>query len=170
MRQNEDEIYGLIVQAKEHQKFVLEFKAAAEGVIKTLPSASRDVIENATREIIDRRVEEASTTLQTASLEAKAAATALRSAQAFNWLLSAFTLLLISFVIVAGMYFVSSHMIQNRLTEVKRLQANVDTLNRELGNAVFNVCDGRPCVRVDERAGRFGRPQDGELYMVLFNY
>lgn len=45
----EDEVFGLIVQAQEMQKYALEFRFTAEDTLRKLPEASREAINDAAR-------------------------------------------------------------------------------------------------------------------------
>ena len=175
--ENEDKIFGLIVQAEDIQRHAVVLQRVAQDAFKTLPDASRSAVSDAAREIIVQGTEKASRGLLDASREAKAAATELRNIQGRAWFVYLFGLCLVAVIIVFGLYFGLGWMIQLRAAELRELkaetqemQATVDKLNNQYGKALFNTCDGRPCVRVNERLGRYGDVKNGELYMVLFNY
>lgn len=58
--------------------------------------------------------------------------------------------------------------------EVAALEAQANEFSKKAGKAVLSTCGekgkGRLCIRVDERAGRYGDPQNGELFMVIHGY
>lgn len=58
--------------------------------------------------------------------------------------------------------------------EVAALEAQANEFSKKAGKAVLSTCGekgkGRLCVRVDERAGRYGDTQSGELFMVIHGY
>lgn len=171
----EDKIYGLIVQAQEMQKFCLEFKGSAEGVVKTLPDATRNAVRDVARELIVEGTEKASRSLEEASRRATAAASELHEAHSGALLRHFVCLFLVAVVICAALWFGLGFMVERRAAELdeltnraKAMQTTVEKLNRQYGKAQFSTCGGRPCIRVDERAGRYG--DKGELYYVLFNY
>lgn len=173
----EDKIYGLIVQAQEMQKFCLEFKGSAEEVVRSLPDATRSAVRDATREIIVEGTEKASRGLLEASRGATAAAAELHGAHDGALIRHSVYLFLVAVVICAGLWFGLGFMVERRAAELDELtnqaramQATVEKLNSQYGKAQFSTCGGRPCIRVDERAGRYGESKKGESYYVLFNY
>lgn len=58
--------------------------------------------------------------------------------------------------------------------EVAALEAQANEFSKKAGKAVLSTCEekgkGRLCIRVDERAGRYGDTQNGELFMVIHGY
>ena len=56
--------------------------------------------------------------------------------------------------------------------EVVALEAQANAFSKKAGKAVLSTCGekGRLCIRVDERAGRYGDTQTGELFMVIQGY
>lgn len=56
--------------------------------------------------------------------------------------------------------------------EVTFLEAKANEFSRKAGNAVLSYCgeQGRICIRVDEMAGRYGKTQNGELFMIIYGY
>lgn len=175
--QDEDKIFGLIAQAEDIQKHAVALQRSAQDAIKTLPDASRAAVRDAAREFITEGAEKASRGILEASREALAASAELRGTQMTTLLKHILCLVLVAVVIVTALYFGSGQLIRSRLAEAQRLSSQVAALEasamdfaQRAGKAVLATCGERLCVRVDERAGRFGETQNGELYMVLFNY
>lgn len=58
--------------------------------------------------------------------------------------------------------------------EVAALEAQANEFSKKAGKAVLSTCGekgkGRLCIRVDDRAGRYGDTQSGELFMVIHGY
>lgn len=58
--------------------------------------------------------------------------------------------------------------------EVAALEVQANEFSKKAGKAVLSACGekgkGRLCIRVDERAGRYGDTQNGELFMVIHGY
>ena len=100
----EDKVYGLIVQAQEMQRFALEFKGTAEGVLKILPDACRNAVRDAAREFITEGAENANKSLLDASKEAIAAAGAIRSAQSWALVKHIAILFGIALLLAAALY------------------------------------------------------------------
>ena len=175
--QEQDKIFGLIAQAEDIQKHAVTIQGAVQDALKTLPGTARDAIREAAREILIQEAQKASEGLLDASRGAIVAAEEIRNAQAGALLKHSLILCLVAVMISAAIYFGLGFLAKQRAAELAELadrartmRATVDKLNSEYGKAMFSTCKGRPCVRVDERAGRYGEPQKGELYMVIFNY
>ena len=176
--ETEDKIYGLIVQAQEMQKFCLEFKGAAEGVIKTLPGVARDAVGDVAKEIIVEGTKKVSVGLLDASNKAMAAADELRRVHTVALLKHIFVLACIAVLLAAGLWTWGNWTwsdVQTARTELALLQATVEKLESQYGKATLRMCtasDGskRPCIRTDERAGLFGEPKKGETYRVIYGY
>lgn len=173
----EEKIYGLIVQAQEMQKFALEFKYAAEDIVKSVPDAVRIAVRDSSREIIIEGTEKASKGLLEASRVATAAAAELREAQTTTMLKHSVYLILLAFILSASIYVGLGFFASQRAAELdeltaqaKAMQKTVEKLNSQYGKAMFSTCEGRPCVRVDQKPGEYGETKNGELYMVLFGY
>ena len=56
--------------------------------------------------------------------------------------------------------------------EVAALKAQANEFSKKAGKAVLSTCGekGRLCIRVDERAGRYGDAKNNELFMVISGY
>lgn len=68
---------------------------------------------------------------------------------------------------------VSAGAVLDELTaQARTMQATVAKLSSQYGKVQLSTCgeNKRPCIRVDERLGRYGDTKNGELYMVLFGY
>ena len=108
--QDEDKIYGLIVQAQAMQKAALEFQETAEALLKSVPTGVPDVVRDAIRdtakEIIKETIKDASMDLRRASKEAAAASEELRSILRWAWPIHVFCLVLAAVVVMAIIYFV----------------------------------------------------------------
>lgn len=88
-------------------------------------------------------------------------------------------IILVAVVVTASIYFGLGFLAKQRAAELDELtaqaramQATVDKLSSQYGKVQLSTCgeNGRPCIRVDERQGRYGDTKNGELYMVLFGY
>lgn len=78
-------------------------------------------------------------------------------------------------VAVAGVWWSTSSLRDEAAklrAEVTFLEAKANEFSRKAGNAVLSYCgeQGRICIRVDERAGRYGKTQNGELFMIIYGY
>ncbi len=170
--QSEDKIYGLIAQAEDIQGHAV-LQQVAQEAIKTLPEATRGAVRDAAREIIVEGTEKASRSLLDASSRATAASEQLRGASAAALIKHVTVLSLVALVISAAIYFGLGFLVKRRAaeldqvtTQARAMQEAVNKLNSQYAKAQFSTCGGRPCVRVDEQAGRYGAPTP--LYGVVF--
>lgn len=176
--ETEDKIYGLIVQAQEMQKFCLEFKGTAEGVIKTLPGVARDTVGDVAKEIIVEGTKKASVGLLDASSKAMVAAEELSRAHTAALIKHIFVLTCTTVLFAAGLWAWGNWAwsdVQTARAELAQLQAAVEKLESQYGKATLSMCtetngNKRPCIRTDERAGLFGDPKKGETYRVIYGY
>ena len=143
----EEKIYSLMAQAEDMQAHAEKLQNGAQEAFKALPLA----VESAGEKI--------------------------RS----TGLLGALFLLAIGVVVaavaVAGIWWGTSSLRDEaaRLrAEVAALEAQANEFIKKAGKAVLSSCGekgkGRLCIRVDERAGRYGDTQNGELFMVIHGY
>ncbi len=163
--QSEDKIYGLIAQAEDIQGHAVKLQQVAQEAIKTLPEATRGAVRDAAREIIVEGTEKASRSLLDASSRATAASEQLRGASAAALIKHVTVLSLVALVISAAIYFGLGFLVKRRAaeldqvtTQARAMQEAVNKLNSQYAKAQFSTCGGRPCVRVDEQAGRYGAP------------
>ena len=174
--QEQDKIYGLIVQAQEMQRFALEFRATAEDALKRLPDASRRAVSDAAQQILIEGAEKAAKSLLEASGGAIAAAAELHSAQSWALAKHIAVLVLVAAVIVASLYFGAGYLVSSRIAEAQRLgrevialEARAADFSKRAGKAVLTDCGGRLCVQVDAKAPVYdGR--DGEVFRILHGY
>ena len=78
-------------------------------------------------------------------------------------------------VAVAGIWWGTSSLrdeAKRLRAEVAALEAQANAFSKKAGKATLSSCGekGRLCVRVDDRAGRYGDTQSGELFMVIHGY
>lgn len=83
----------------------------------------------------------------------------------------------VSSVAVAGVWWGTSSLRDEAAglrAEVAALEAQANEFSRKAGKAVLSNCGkkgkGRLCIRVDDRAGRYGDTPNGELFMVIHGY
>jgi F0F1-type ATP synthase membrane subunit b/b' len=174
---DEDKIFSLIAQAEDMQAHAVKLQQDAQDALKKIQDASKGAVKEAAREFIIQGAETASKGLVDASRGAEAAAADIRGAFSRACFVHVLWLILVALVVMAGLYFGTGYLISSRIAEAERLKREIAALEARAadfavraGKAVLTECGGRLCVRVDERAGRYGEPQKGELYMVLFNY
>lgn len=186
--QNDDKIYGLIAQAEDIQKHAISLQSTAESVVKNirvtaedafraLPDATRGAVRDAAREIIVEGTEKASRGLLDASSRAMAASEQLRGAGAAALTKHIAVLFFVAIVISAAIYFGLGFLAKQRAAELDELtaqaramQATVEKLNSQYGKAQFNTCDGRPCIRVEEKDEKRYTTDGGAVYRIIYGY
>lgn len=168
-----DLLYGLIVQAQEMQKFALEFQETALKAVNAVPDAAKA----GTGEAIIERTKEAAESLETASKKAIDASDQLRITMSRAWTVHILGLVVAALVIAVTVYAGLGIAAKRKTAELETLtvqaqemEAAVEKLDAKLGKIKLSNCSGRPCVRVDERPGRYGDSNKGELYMVIYGY
>lgn len=166
----EDKIYGLIAAAEEMLKVCKETEGMAKDAILQLPDAARRAVFNSVTELLPQEAKKASEGILRASNQVSMAAREVQDTLRKRWLIAVGVLVLAPILTTAALYFGSGHVISSRLAEAERLSNQVAKLKAQGGKIEVEKCDGRLCVRVDERAGRYGEKQKGETYMVLFGY
>lgn len=141
----EEKIYSLMAQAEDMQAHAEKLQNGAQEAFKALPLA----VESAGEKI--------------------------RS----TGLLGAFFVLAVGGVVaavaVAGIWWGTSSLrdeAKRLRAEVAALEAQANAFSKKAGKAILSSCGekGRLCVRVDDRAGRYGDTQSGELFMVIHGY
>lgn len=180
--QNEEKIYGLIVQAQEMQKYCLEFKDTAEHVINSLPDTAKEAIKESSDEIIIEATKKAYGSLIAASTLADEASKKINSAISGALLKHISLVFIVGIIILSSVYFVSDFLINKKSAEldtlkiqIKEMESVIETLNSQYGKAEFSMCRNdegqrRPCIRVDYDAGTFGDVQNGKAFMVIYGY
>ena len=103
--QNEEKIYGLIVQAQEMQKYCLEFKDTAEQVINSLPDTAKEAIKESSDEIIIEATKKAYGSLIAASTLADEASKKINSAISGALLKHISLVFIVVFIILSSVYF-----------------------------------------------------------------
>lgn len=99
----------------------------------------------------------------------------MRSTGLLGVLIVLFAGVMVSAAAVAGIWWGTSSLRDEAAelrVEVANLKAQADEFSQKAGKATLSACGGkrRLCVRVDERAGRFGETPKGELFMVIHGY
>lgn len=176
----EDEVFGLIVQAQEMQKYALEFRFTAEDTLKKLPEASREAINDAARLILEQGTRDASRSLQEAAKETKAAADAVSVSAALlksTGLLQGVFLLLVVLVIMAALYFGGNLLFKSRIDELNELKAQIKAEQATLeklksktwGLELVNYSDGTMGIILPEgvRFSHSGQVKDGRDAVVI---
>lgn len=172
-----DLLYGLIVQAQEMQKFALDFQKIALKAVDAIPIAAKSGTREAAREILIEGSQEAAESLKAASKKAIDASHQLRRTMSRAWLVHilwlAVAAIVITAIVFAGLGIAAKRKMAtlDALTvQVQEMEAAREKLETKLGKIKLSTCSDRPCVRVDERPGRYGDSKKGELYMVIYGY
>ena len=175
--EDDDKIYGLIVQAQEMQKYALEFKGFAEDAVKKLPDATKNAVREAAKEYIIEGVERVSTSIQNAAVATSTASETLQQTLRWKWTIHALSLVLVAIVILAALYFGAGAMISYKTDELNLLneqilimEARINKLSKDGGKAIVTECgeQKRPCIRVDKNKVEYTR--DNEVYMIIHGY
>ena len=167
--QMQETIYGLIVHAREMQKFPLEFRAHAQDVVNKLPEVVRNELRAAAREYVASEAERASTALLGASSDVKRAASYAAEKLRRSWLLPLVGVI-VAGLVVGGALFGFWLWQSATLHEMQAEIAAVERMKKDYGKADFITCDGKPCVRVsDEDTRRFNKGGVG-FYHILHGY
>lgn len=143
----EEKLFELMTQAEDLQKHAVKLQNEAQEVFSALPLA----VEQAGQKIRSTR------------------------------LLGAVFVLAVGVVVAAvavvGIWWGTSSLRDEAAglrAEAAALEAQANEFSKKAGKAVLSTCGekgkGRLCVRVDERAGRYGDTQSGELFMVIHGY
>lgn len=143
----EEKIYSLMVQAEDMQAHAEKLQNGAEKTFAGLPLA----VEQAGQKI--------------------------RSTGLLGALFVLAVGVVVSSVAVAGVWWGTSSLRDEAAglrAEVAALEAQANEFSKKAGKAVLSNCGekgkGRLCIRVDERGGRYGDTQNGELFMVIHGY
>lgn len=144
----EEKIYSLMAQAEDMQAHAEKLQNGAEKTFAGLPLA----VEQAGQKI--------------------------RSTGLLGALFVLTVGVVVSAIAVAGIWWGTSRLRDEAAelrAEVTALEARANEFSKKAGKAVLSICGekgkGRLCIRVDERAGRYGGDtQNGELYMVIHGY
>ena len=141
----EEKIYSLMAQAEDMQAHAEKLQNGAEKTFAGLPLA----VEQAGQKI--------------------------RSTALLGALFVLAVGVVVSSVAVAGVWWGTSSLRDEAAglrAEVTALETQAKEFNKKAGKAVISTCGekGRLCIRVDERAGRYGDTQKGELFMVIHGY
>jgi len=167
---NQDEkIYALIVQAKEMQRFALEFQGAAQDALKTLPDAARGAIEETTGRILGKAENE----LKQAARGANQAADKLQGVLMHGTLIQVLVLVLVAFLLGIGGWWGLSKLTADKLAKLEELNEEIkraEAVEKRLAKAKFNECGEkrRLCIRVDPKAGEY--LSGSETYMVIHGF
>lgn len=143
----EEKIYSLMAQAEDMQAHAEKLQNGAEKTFAGLPLA----VEQAGQKI--------------------------RSTGLLGALFVLAVGVVVATVAVAGIWWGTSSLRDEAAglrAEVAALEAQANEFSKKAGKAVLSSCGekgkGRLCIRVDERAGRYGDTQNGELFMVIHGY
>lgn len=143
----EEKIYSLMAQAEDMQTHAEKLQNGAEKTFAGLPLA----VEQAGQKI--------------------------RSTGLLGALFVLAVGVVVATVAVAGIWWGTSSLRDEAAglrAEVAALEAQANEFSKKAGKAVLSSCaekgKGRLCIRVDERAGRYGDTQNGELFMVIHGY
>lgn len=143
----EDQLYGLMAQAEDIQAHAVKLQKTASEAISGLQDVTV---------AIDKE---------------------LRSRGLFWAICGAVILLVVGILVFIGVRWAALWTLADLRQETAHLREEVALLEEQArdfksraGKAVLSTCEGRICIRVDERYGRFGRSDQGELYMVIHGY
>lgn len=171
--QDEDKIFGLIVQAEDIQKHAIALQRAAQDAVKTLPDASRSAVRDAAKEFIIEGAEKASRGVLEASNEAKATSAALRR----TGLMQGVFLVVVALVVIGVAYAVSGFLVKSRVDELAELKAQVVTERGTLaelkaktwGLELVRYKDGTRGIILPKgiKVDRTGAVQDGRSAVVI---
>ena len=79
----------------------------------------------------------------------------------------------VAIVLIAAWYLPDVSEVRALRAEQAQLKASIEELESRGGRVQMSQCGKKParlCVRVDPRAGTFGRAENGEVYMVIAGY
>lgn len=140
----DEKIYSLMAQAEYIQGHAVKLQRGADEALERLPEAVRDAMSRISRDSMI-------THIQRLTLAALVIGT------------------VICFGLVSFVKYQTSKL-EDLTSRAETMQKTVDRLSDQYGKAKFSTCNGRPCIRVNERFGKFGETKDGELYMVIYGY
>lgn len=140
----EEKIYSLMVQAEDIQAHAVKLQREADAAIERLPEAVRDAMNRISRDTLITHIQ---------------------------WLVIVALVVVIAITVGLGL-FVKRQVseLEDITARAETMQKTVDSLSDQYGKAKFSTCAGQPCIRVDERKGKFGETKKGETYMVIYGY
>jgi len=170
----QETLYGLIVQAREMQKFPLEFRAHAQDVLNKLPEGAKSAIRDAAGEILISDAKTASRGISEAAKTAQEACADLRGTWRTGlWFaLGQFAMGLIIGAAVFAFFTWQGNRDRAELDEVRAaIRREQHTLNeiqsKTWGIVLQQYTDGRGIILPQGVTGRIAKGKDGRSIVVL---